>query len=315
MSIANSIYHSNTIYNWLKKLNLSLFLSDIYINHLAAIILSVFLNGYKGKTVNFAQTSLYHRTTIAHFLNHGKWNRSKLQNILKDSVIQTIYHEAQVFGKPIFCIVDDTIASHTNPSSQADHPIEAAYFHQSHLKGCQDYGHQAVSVMLSCNGIILNYAIIMYDKTKSKIKTIQEIAEELPQAPVISYFLCDSWYSTAKVMDCFIRKGFYTIGALKTNQVIYPCGIRQKVSDFALHLRKGDPNVNLVTVGEREFYVYRYEGKLNDIMNAAVILSYPKEAFGKPKALRVFICTNVGLTTQEILDTYIYRWPIEVFFR
>lgn len=32
-----------------------------------------------------------------------------------------------------------------------------------------------------------------------------------------------------------------------------------------------------MTVGGREFYVYRYEGKLNDIPNAAVILSYPKE--------------------------------------
>ena len=108
---------------------------------------------------------------------------------------------------------------HTRPSSQAVHPIEAAYFHQSHLKGCQDYGHQVVSVMLSCNGITLNYAVILYDKSRSKIQIVQEIAEELPAAPVISYFLCDSWYTTAKVMDRFIRKGFYTVGALKTNRI------------------------------------------------------------------------------------------------
>ena len=38
-----------------------------------------------------------------------------------------------------------------------------------------------------------------------------------------------------------------------------------------------------MTVGGREFYVYRYEGKFNDIPNAAVILSYPKEAFGNPR--------------------------------
>lgn len=102
-------------------------------------------------------------------------------------------------------------------------------------------------------------------------------------------------------MDSFIQKGFYTIGALKTNRIIYPFGIRQKVSDFALHLRKTDADVSLVTVGGREFYVYRYEGKLNDIPNAAVILSYPKEAFGNPRALRVFISTNAELSTQEIL--------------
>ena len=49
--------------------------------------------------------------------------------------------------------------------------------------------------MLSCNGITLNYAVIMYDKTKSKIQIVQDIASELPNAPTVSYFLCDSWYT------------------------------------------------------------------------------------------------------------------------
>lgn len=310
-----SIHHSDSIYNYFKSLKLGLFLSDVYLNHLMTIIVAIFLRGYRGKTVDFAEVSHHHRTTIAYFLNHGKWNDLALENTLKSSVLQIIYHEAEHSGQPIFCIVDDTIASHASPSSQAGHPIEAAYFHQSHLKGCQDYGHQVVSVMLSCNGIILNYAVILYDKSKSKIQIVQDIAKELPTAPVISYFLCDSWYTSAKVMDSFIQKGFYTIGALKTNRIIYPCGIRTKVSEFALHLKKTDPGVSLVTVGSREFYVYRYEGELTDIPNAAVIISYPKEAFGNAKALRVFISTNVGLCTQEILDTYTKRWPIELFFR
>ena len=61
-----------------------------------------------------------------------------------------------------FARVDDTIASHTVPSSQAMHPIEAVYYHQSHLKKQQDYGHQTVGVMLSCNELSLNYAIVLY---------------------------------------------------------------------------------------------------------------------------------------------------------
>lgn len=315
MPIANIIHHSNKIYNYFKVLNLNCFLSDIYLQHFMAIILSTFLRGYRGKTTDFALTSQHHRTIVAHFLNQGKWNDFLFQDALRNSVAYLIYREATISGQPIFCIVDDTIASHTKLSSQALHPIEAAYFHQSHLKGCQDYGHQVVSVMLSCNGITLNYAVILYDKSRSKIQIVQEIAEELPAAPVISYFLCDSWYTTAKVMDRFIRKGFYTVGALKTNRILYPCGIRQKASAFALHLRKTDPDVSLVTVGSREFYVYRYEGELNGIPNAAVILSYPKDGFGNPKALRVFLSTNAELSTQEILDTYTKRWPIELFFR
>lgn len=132
--VANSIHHSNSIYNYFKSLKLGLFLSDVYLNHLMIIMVSVFLRGYRGKTIDFAEVSCMHRTTTAYFLNHGKWDDSALQDILKARVIHTIYQEAYRSGKPIFCIVDDTIASHTKPSSQALHPIEAAYFHQSHLK-------------------------------------------------------------------------------------------------------------------------------------------------------------------------------------
>ena len=280
-----------------------------------AILISVFSLGYHGKTIDFEKYSPCHRTTVAHFLNKGKWDDAKLEDILKNIVVQFIYKEAQRSGKPVFCIVDDTISSKTKPSSRALHPIEDAYLHQSHLKGKQDYGHQAVAVMLSCNGIVLNYAIVMYDKSKSKVKIVQKIANELPVPPVLSYFLCDSWYTCGDIMDAFIKKGFYTIGALKTNRILYPCGIKQKISEFALHLRKTDADVSLVTVGSRSYYVYRYEGSLNGIDNAVVLISYPKDAFHAPKALLAFISTDISLSTREILDKYVERWPVEVFFR
>lgn len=86
-----------------------------------------------GKTVDFALTSSSHRTTIAHFLNNSKWQDDQLQSILKASIIEIIYSEARKSGQPVLCIIDDTIASHTKPSSLALHPIEAAYYHQSHF--------------------------------------------------------------------------------------------------------------------------------------------------------------------------------------
>ena len=54
-------------------------------------IVSIFLRGYRGKTIDFAEVSCQHRTTTAYFLNHGKWNDSELQDVLKRSVIQIIY--------------------------------------------------------------------------------------------------------------------------------------------------------------------------------------------------------------------------------
>ncbi len=253
-----------------------------------SILISIFISGYHGKTTDFAQNSSCHRTTIAHFLNSGKWDDTLLENALKSSVVEIIYSEAQRTGKPVFCIVDDTIASKTKPSSQALHPIEDAYFHQSHLKGKQDYGHQAVAVMLSCNGIVLNYAFVLYNKSISRIDIVQSIAKELPEPPVMSYFLCDCWYVSEKIIDTFVQKGFHTIGALKTNRLLYPSGMKKKFSELAAELSVTENGFDLVTVKKRKYYVYRYEGNLNGIENAVVLLSYPEKAFGNPKALRTF---------------------------
>ena len=280
-----------------------------------SILISIFILGYHGKTTDFAKNSSCHRTTIAHFLNSGKWDDSLLSDTLKCSVIEIIYSEAARTGKPVFCIVDDTIASKTKPSSRALHPIEDAYFHQSHLKGKQDYGHQAVAVMLSCNGIVLNYAFVMYNNSISKIDIVQSIAKELPVPPVMSYFLCDCWYVSEKIINTFAQRGFHTIGALKTNRLLYPSGMKKKLRELAAELSVTHREFDLVTVKKRNYYVYRYEGNLNGIENAVVLLSYPEKAFGNPKALRAFISTNAALSTQEILSWYVCRWPIEVFFR
>ena len=137
---------------------------------------------------------------------------------MKSSIVEIIYSEAQRTGKPVFCIVDDTIASKTKPSSQALHPIEDAYF------------------------------------------------------------LCDCGYVSEKMINTFVQKGFHTIGALKTNRLLYPSGMKKKLSELAAGLSVTEKVFDLVTVKKR------YEGNLNGIENAVVLLSYPEKAFGNPKA-------------------------------
>ena len=169
--------------------------------------------------------------------------------------------------------------------------------------------------MLSCNGIVLNYAFVLYNKSVSKIDIVQNIANELPIPPVMSYFLCDCWYVSEKIINTFAERGFHTIGALKTNRMLYPFGIKKKLNEFAALLSVTHSDFHLVTVKDQKYYVYRYEGKLNGIENAVVLLSYPEKALGNPKALRAFLSTDVSLSTDEILCYYVCRWPIEIFFR
>ena len=313
--MGDSIYDSATIFNCFFRLKLEQQFRRSVLKHMMSFLIAVFTIGYKGKVVQIEQVSNAHRTTIAYFLNHGKWDDNILERIIKNEVIRTIYGEAERTGLPVMCIVDDTINSKTKPSSRALHPMEDAYFHQSHLKKKQDYGHQAVSVMLSCNGITLNYAVVMYDKSCSKIQIACEIAKELPIPPTLSFFMCDCWYTCGKVIKAFGEQGFHTISAIKTNRIIFPAGVRQQIAQFADYISQSEPIVSLVTVGNRQYFIHRYEGKLTDLNDVVILISYPKDAFGLPQALRAFICTDTSLSTQEILDLYLERWSIEVFFR
>lgn len=117
-----------------------------------------------------------------------------------------------------------------------------------------------------------------------------------------------------KIINTFAGKGYHTIGALKTNRMLYPFGIKKKLNEFAALLSVTHSDFHLVTVKNQKYYVYRYEGKRNGIENAVVLLSYPEKAFGIPKALRAFLCTDVSLSTEEILTYYVCRWSIEIFF-
>ena len=115
--------------------------------------------------------------------------------------------------------------------------------------------------MLACNGLVLNYAMVLYDKSISKVEIVESIAKELPIPPVLSYFLCDSWYTSEKVINTFTKKGFHTIGALKTNRILYPYGVRKKLCEFATILTENRSDFDLVTVKNQRYYVFRYEGK------------------------------------------------------
>ena len=100
---------------------------------------------------------------------------------------------------------------------------------------------------------------------------------------------------------------------LKTKEL--PVGFKKKLNEFAALLSITRSNFHLVTVKKQKYYVYRYEGKLNGIENAVVLLSYPEKAFGNPKALQAFLSTDVSLSVDETLSYYAGRWPIEIFFR
>lgn len=81
-------------------------------------------------------------------------------------------------------------------------------------------------------------------------------------------------------MDAFATKGFYTVRALKTNRILYPCGLKINASEFAQTFSR-IALFHIVTVKGGKYYVYRYEGKLNDIQNAVFLICYPVKRIRK----------------------------------
>jgi hypothetical protein len=276
--------------------------------------------GFKAKMVDVAEVSDCHRTTLSRFLSEGKWDDAYLRNHIKTESYKQVLRRSKEIGKPMFISIDDTVNVKTKPSSKTERPIQGAEYHFSHLESKQVWGHQAVAVMVSCGGMALNYETHWYDKIKqSKIEYIKQVANELPEATAESYALSDSWYTCSSLINAFAKKGYFYIGALKNNRIIYPAGEHISISDFVLEVLRKD-SFSFVTVKGKEYYAYRYEGKLNDIQTAVAVITLPKDGgfngpHPNPKAINAFLCTDASLDTQTILEYYCHRWCIETFFQ
>ena len=316
MSHTSILSDDSTIHNFISKLHLPLYFSQPVNRHITDFIAGATQKGYHGKVNDLVELSFAscHRTTFGHFLSKGSWDESYLWKTMKKQVLQTIKQTAKQTATPTFAIYDDTISKKTKPSSQAMHPMEATDFHFSHLECKTVWGHQLLCAMLSTGSLTLPYHIEHYEKkATSKIDKVCQIVNSLPVATGPAYGLCDSWFTCRKVIEAHFKKGYHLIGGLKTNRIIYPQGIKTSIKDFAVHIASND--VHLVTVNRQSYWVYRYEGALNNIDNAVALFCWPKDAFLNPKAMRAFLCTDMTLDTKTALEYYSKRWPIETFFR
>jgi hypothetical protein len=315
----NSITENTKIRNFLIMLGLVLFLTKPQIAHICSFIAASTQRGFRGKIIDIEDLLIEskHRTSIGKFLCSTAWNESFILKKLQQFVIGLIWSLSMATGMPIYIIIDDTISEKTKPSSKAKKPTQKAKFHQSHLKNKTVYGHQIVIVLLQCGRIKLPLLISLYDKQKqSKIQMALDIISMLPPPANKVYVLADSWYSSKKVIKASIKAGFNYIGGMKVNRVIYPEGYRmnRQIQGYAKELKIED--FHLVKVRKSQYYVYRYQGKINGVSgDVVVIISWPKDAFGIEKALKAFVCTDLELSTEEILKHYCCRWPIEVFIR
>lgn len=145
--------------------------------------------------------------------------------------------------------------------------------------------------MLSCGKVVLPYCIERYEKGgKSKIERVCEMVSMLPIPKGLAYGLFDSWYINKKVIEAHFERGYHLIGALKTNRIIYPQSVRIQIKDFTQYIEKNE--IHLVTVNGSRYWVYRYEGALNGIDNAVVLICLKRKLL-KFKKLYMHFCVLI----------------------
>ena len=289
------------------------FLTSVPQQRMQEIILSSCTRGNSGKLTDFADVFPVHRTTYGHFLSKGKWDEEKVAQIQESESFQTITKLAESQKAPVFFSIDDTVIPKTKPSSKAKHPTEGTGWHYSHLEGKTVYGYQVHAAIVSTGNTSLCYSLKRYNKeSATKLDMTRDIIEALPDQ-ARAYFLMDSWYTNPNILHTCEKKGCFLIGAMKTNRILYPNGQKTSAADVAQSLLPDQ--FHPVTVKGRTYLVHRYEGPLNKIPHAVVLLSYPANAFGQSRALRVFLCSDSSLEDETILAYYSNRWRIEVMFR
>ena len=136
-------------------------------------MVAIFNTGYHGKTVDMEEHSNKHRTSISLFLHNDQKDALPLEKAMKQLVIRIIYEEAQRKTDFFHRRWDDRIQNNTVIQGNASNGIcKFSLFTFGKKTGLWSLGS---GVLLSCNGIMLNYIMTMYDKSVSKINVVKQI--------------------------------------------------------------------------------------------------------------------------------------------
>ncbi len=309
----------NEIVNFNMALDLNF--SKPQMQHMNSIVSGII--GVQGKknvsNLNRFTLNSKDRSCTTRFLNNSPWDEEKLRNSLKNFVYDVIKSETHKNSEPIFISIDDTLITKSSNSKK----IEGMGFIRSHVTQKSEWAHCIVSAFIKNGGISYPLDFDVYlkeelcDGEQNMFKTKHEIAISLLEDNTLqlekpTYVLADSWYISDKFINQLQSKGYQVIGALRSNRIIYPQGIRIKLSDFRAQINP--KHLKTFKVNGRRFYTYRYEGPIKGIENCVVVLSWIDE-FNPEKSPKHIISTDVSLSDKEIISYYGNRWEIETNYR
>ncbi|CAG9706717.1 IS701 family transposase [Clostridium neonatale] len=308
---------NETIINYISELNLPY--SSAIKNHMVNIVYGIIVTE-GSKTISSVHNKITcnrDRSTGSRFLSSYSWNHEYVTQ-------ERIFHAISEISNTCedsdvgFLIIDDTLTKKNTSTKK----IEGLDFHNSHADGNKPkWSHCLVTSHYKINDYSIPLDFGQYHRKESskklskkfldKNELAMELINEFTPVTKNNYLLVDSWYTSAKILLHGLINGCHTIGRIKSNRVIYPAGIKTNVKKFSSYIRTNE--TSLVTASNNKYYVYRYEGKLNDIENVVVLISWTKNDLSDNPAF--IISTDVSLDNKTIISYYEKRWDIEVSYR
>jgi len=311
------IEQNKDIINYINMLKLPY--SEALCNHMVNMISGIIATeGSKNVSSIYSKlTCNRDRSCGSRFLGEYKWNNEYVD-------YKRINHSLDVVRSNVdegsigFLIIDDSLSKKDKSTKK----IEGLDYHHSHSDGKTMWSHCVVTshYKISDYSLPQNYKLYLRknffsNKAKKYFKNKQELAmqliDEFMPVTETTYLLVDAWYTSGKLMLHALRRGYHTIGRIKSNRVIYPGGIKTSVKEFSKYISKDE--TSLVTAGDDTYYVYKYEGKINDLENAIILFCWSKSDLSDEPVF--ILSTDISLTTSEILSYYQNRWDIEVSYR
>lgn len=288
--------------------------------HIQRFIHGIILSPGKRTVSNIRRTNLSEgdASCYTRFLKESPWNEEHLQEQRLKWLGKLLLKQKADTPSVGFLLLDDTC----NAKDRSTRHIEGLDFHYSHSDGKSVWAHSVVSSHVVSQGYSFPWDFRVYRRKedcassntpfRSKVELAMELVQSFAAADDKMYVMADSWYSSEKLISTCDQKGYFYIGALKLNAIVYPWGHRTSVSQLASALRPQD--LRSVTVEGKRYDLYEYEGKVSRIDNAKVILSW-EGGYDPKRTPFVLICTDISLDSETVLAYYGKRWNIETGYR
>lgn len=264
------------------------------------------LNKKSIKNINNSSKEEKDQSNLNRFLTESSWNEDKVQERYVKKV-NYLTHRKQVS-----LLIDDSISKKTGKH------IEEAQYHKDHAGNGYVFGHQIVTALIICMGLLLPLFPKLYSKkTQSKIELAKQLIEFACSKIRINQVIIDSWYVCNEIIKLCLRKGITLIGNIKSNRLIqFGENDWIKLGKYYRSISRKRKEFQTLIINDKTYKVHSKIVKLKKVGDVKLIISRQwledKKKWSRPFYI---ICTDVSKSDIYVLREYTKRWSIETFHK